>query len=124
MIYSPEGYNALVQEIENQSGAMLPDACLPQDAVYEDPPYTHPKGRIKKATCGCGNDNTRFVNVYDTPDNDYGKSMRRRGGGFVTACAVCDNMGAWPRFEDAVYAADPDMDPCLDDDDDVGEPQG
>lgn len=112
MDYGPEAFAALWDEVEHQSGALLPDACLPQDADYTDPPYIKNTGVQKGITCGCGND-SRFVSLYEVEPGTKKEmaSARKRGSGYVTACAVCDSMGAWPRYEEAVYAADPDLDP-------------
>jgi hypothetical protein len=124
MILSPDAHRALIDEVEHQAGAMLPDPCIPGDITFGKEYIQAHQGTLKGVTCGCKNDNVRFVNVYETDDSDEGKAQRKRGGGFVTACAVCDNMAHWPRFIDAVIDSDPDMDPCWEDPGDDEEPNG
>lgn len=89
MRYGPNEWVALQAEVESQGGAVLPDACKP-DLIKE-----LSVGHNKAHTCGCGH-NARVVSVYECE-----KEQRERGGGFVTACAVCDDIGAWPRYQEA-----------------------
>jgi hypothetical protein len=104
MNYSPEALDALMQEVESQGGALLPDRCEKQDITYEAPPYNAASTQ-RRATCGCGNE-TIVVSIYDAGDGKVPS-----GAGFARVCAVCDDVGAWPRYCDAVYNADPDMRP-------------
>lgn len=102
MDYSADAFNMLYTEIERQGGALLPDSCLPLDIEFTVPPYTKAqklKGKDGEGTCGCGNQ-TRFVHTYD-PGPEAAKP------GFVTACAVCDSAGGWPRYRD-IYDVLPD----------------
>lgn len=110
MRYSPEAFDAIIAEVEHQGGALLPEECVREDIRYTVPPYASPSTQ-KQVTCGCFNQ-ALLVSTYDPlPEAD-------QASGFVTACAVCDNMGDWPRYSEAVYTADPEMDPMLDDDED------
>lgn len=115
--YHPDVLDTLIQEVEIQRGALLPDPCTPIK-------FKAPKkigGPLKPAeTQACGND-TLLVSVYDpgatvqyevegetvvhSVDKKEAQAMIKRGHGFITACAVCDNMGAWPRYKDAVDTA-------------------
>ena len=119
MDYSPDAFAALWDEIEKQSGAMLPDKCETGSAAYTDPPYIQNLGVAKNVTCGCNNE-SRFVILYDiepgTPKEE--RNRRKAGSGYATVCAVCDSVGAYPRFCEAVYEADPDMDPMRNDEED------
>lgn len=109
MEYSVEAFEALQTEVESQGGALLPDTCMPQDVEFTVPPYAAASVQLE-VTCGCGYD-AQMVTVYDP------KLKKRQGGsGFVNACAVCDAMGHWPRYSEAVYEADPRLRPRFDDD--------
>jgi hypothetical protein len=113
MNYSPDGFAALHEAIERAGGALLPDTCESQNVEF-----TTKEGYIrnkidKKITCGCGN-LSKFVIPYE------GEPKAKRAH-FVNVCAVCDSIGAWPNFSEAVYAADPDMDPMQDERDDEGD---
>ena len=103
MNYSPDGFEALHQEAEEQGGALLPDACAPQDIEFTSPPYTK-EHTEKKVTCHCNNV-ARFVVPYDPEPPKKGKKKSNRAT-FATSCAVCDAVGDWPRFRDVVIAAD------------------
>jgi hypothetical protein len=94
MKYERTEYEALYAEVEKQGGALTPDRCTPQDIIYTVPPYAK-ANRVNEATTGCGFCSI-FVSEYDG---------EKKKPGFVRACAVCDSMGAWPRFEKAVQAA-------------------
>lgn len=107
MNYSPDAFTALHQSAERHGGALLDDPCLSED-VERTTKQGYIRNKIdRKTTCGCGH-NSRFVLPYEGEEDD----KRAR---FVTACAVCDAVGAWPKFCKDVYAADPGMDPLLDD---------
>jgi hypothetical protein len=111
MNYSPDGFQALHESVEHHGGALLPDPCEPQDVVR-----TVKEGYIRnktdrKTTCGCGN-LSKFVIPYVGEEGD-------KRAHFCNACAVCDAIGAWPLFVEDVIAADPDMDPMLDERDDA-----
>lgn len=93
MFYEPQQFETLLEEIERQSGALLPEPCMPIRLNVLGPQ----KPKVKPRTCGCYN-KSRFVSKYEPID----KEMLERGGGFVTSCAVCDNMGEWPRYKDAL----------------------
>lgn len=88
MIYRVATLDVLIEEVEAQGGAVLAEKCLPE-AIEFKPPQREIEDSY---TCGCGNF-TRFASPYETESES---------GNFVTACAVCDNVGAWPRFEDVV----------------------
>jgi hypothetical protein len=111
VIYPPDAFIALVQEVERQGGALLDDPCEKHDVVYKAPPYASPSVQ-EKITCGCGHQ-ARLVTIYDKDDVAAGVG----GAGFATACAVCDNIGIWPRYCDAVYEVDPELNPAFYDED-------
>ena len=56
------------------------------------------------ATCSCGNE-AKFVLPYQ-PIDAAGKidaeAMLKRGAGLVQVCAVCDDVGRWPNFENVM----------------------
>lgn len=98
MDYSPDAFAALFASIERQGGAELPDPCTRGDVTFTDPPYI--KNHTDPAsTCGCGN-KARFVSVYEPGER------AANSAGYATACAVCDSMGAWPRYRPDVLRAD------------------
>ena len=90
MRYSPSEIEELIEEVERQGGALLPDPCFPHKTAVIGPK----KPKESPTLCGCGN-TTRLVSIYGVDDD----KIKERGGGFVTACAVCDNMGLWPRYQ-------------------------
>lgn len=94
MIYKVATWELLAEEVEHQGGMILPEKCLPEDVEFKPPQKNIPGSH----TCGCNNF-TRVVSPYAQEDEDH--------GGFVTACAVCDNVGAWPRYEEVVKELDP-----------------
>lgn len=100
MKYTAGGWEALVEEVENQGGALQPEPHLGERIEYKAP-QQEIGGFPPAATCGCGNE-TRMVSTYDPGDDVKADN----GSGFVQACAVCDGMGAWPRYEEAVREAD------------------
>lgn len=114
MDYPPDAFDALVAEVEQQGGALLPEEHLSLDVRYTVPPYARASIQ-RKATCGCRHQ-ALLVSTY-SPDPE----IRQGGSGFVTACAVCDSVGAWPRYCDAVYDVDPELNPSFDDDEDDDE---
>lgn len=102
MEYGPNEWTGLVAEVERQGGALLPDECrselIPELSVHHN----------KAETCGCDNQ-SKLVSIYEPCDfkkttggGPTANDQIKRGSGFVTACAVCDDMGAWPRYEKAV----------------------
>lgn len=97
MNYSHDEFEALREAVEDQGGVLHDDRCLPRDVEYIDPPYTVPR-KYPKLTQGCGHQ-TVFVTPY-TYDLGSGEKAN-----FIRACAVCDNIGGWPRFREAVRAA-------------------
>jgi hypothetical protein len=109
--YSAEALEALEHELEHQGGAVLPDPCVPHDIVYKKQEGYEKNKTIRNMTCGCMNE-TRMVSLYDPGD------LQQGGSGFITACAVCDSMGLWPRFAKALLNDEPEQldDPEEDDD--------
>lgn len=96
MEYNPDEFVALSAEVERQGGALLPDKCLGQLLTY-----VIQERENKVYTCQCRN-NTMFISTYEPTIASEKKGSLDRGGGFVRACAVCDSMGKWPRYEKAV----------------------
>lgn len=103
MDYPPDAFDALLTAVTQGGGALLPDPCTKQDIRYEGAAYT--PSLQERVTCGCGH-LARMMTRY-APENDQAPT----GSGFVTACAVCDSIGAWPKFCEAVYAVDPTLSP-------------
>lgn len=105
MDYRIETFNELVKEVEGQGGAILAEKCLPEEVIYEEGRHAVPDSY----TCGCNNF-SRLTSPYESEGDKVG---------FVTACAVCDNVGAWPRYEDVVKSSDSTYwDEMLEDEDD------
>lgn len=109
MIYPPDAFIALIEEVERQSGALLDEPCVKNDVTYVAPPYIVDV-TIEKITSGCGHQ-ARIVTVYDPAD----VSPNVGGAGYATVCTVCDHVGVWPRYCEAVYAVDPELDPAFHD---------
>lgn len=99
MKYTRGSWEALAEAIEQQGGMLLPEPCLggridyelPQKEAVPDDPSTR---------CACGNE-TRAVIPYESIEFDKPQS----GTELVSVCAVCDGVGAWPRFEGEVRRA-------------------
>lgn len=89
MDYRLDAFEGLIKEVEFQGGALLPERCLPESVDYKQEGRTEVPDTF---TCGCGNF-SRVVSPY---------AGEGENGNFITACAVCDNVGAWPRYEEAV----------------------
>lgn len=112
MDYPPQAFDALIDELTSQGGALLPEKCAPQDIHYKGPGYE--ESIQEKVTCGCGN-STRMVMIYK-PDPKI--KNPQSGTGYVTVCAVCDSVGAMPNFCDAVYDVSPELNPMFYDQED------
>lgn len=96
MGYEPDQWVELISAVEGVGGALLPDKC--QGKMI---PFSIPKSdQVTKArTCNCKN-KSMFVIPYEPAGNKKQKQeMRERGAGFARVCAVCDSVGAWPKFE-------------------------
>lgn len=96
MEYSADEFSALCGEVERQSGALLPEECKGELITYKI------GGSASKVyTCQCNN-KSMFVSVYEPTKFAEKKGALDNGGGFVRACAVCDSMGSWPRYKEAI----------------------
>jgi len=104
----------LMERVEAQGGAHLPDHCKPD--VYKIK-VKQPDGSfiVKRVfTSGCERE-ALFVMPYrldqqvrvqyggktsiSSPHPDDIKAMEARGGGFVKACANDDRMDLWPKLQ-------------------------
>jgi hypothetical protein len=121
MRYEGDEFLRLLMAVEDQGGVLLPDKCEP---IWFHLPQPTTGGMRDKAidTTGCGNesrvalsyDSTTAVDVPPSafkrmdgkkvtfrgskhPGED-GETMKARGAGIVTACAVDDDIARWPRF--------------------------
>lgn len=104
-----EAFEALLTEVEQQGGALLPDEHMPEDVKFrKDQGYIHNR-TMKNMTCGCGQQ-AKMAIPYET-ESEALQSGGGLGAGIVPACAVCDSVGHWPRFCEEVYAADPGLEP-------------
>lgn len=99
MRYDPDDFLALLEEVERKGGAHLPDPCLPQEFKIRLPDGSGKKRTRRAFTSGCGKD-MRMVIPYDpvAKTDEERKGMLKRGAGFVTVCAVDDDLGKWPKF--------------------------
>jgi hypothetical protein len=97
--FTLDDLNVLVEEVEHQGGAILPDRCEGQLVRFPKP---RGKGFDEAHTCGCGNE-TMAVVTYDpvAETSKKRKSMLERGAGFARVCLVCDLGMLWPRFKSA-----------------------
>lgn len=96
MDYGNDEFDALIEAVENQGGAHLPDICDGDLLTFKV------KDRVSKVrSCSCRNQ-TIFVTLYEPTDEAESKNAAARGGGFARTCAVCDDMGTWPRYAKAV----------------------
>lgn len=96
MDYEYDQFAALVAEVERQGGALLPEKC--EGTTIE---YKMDKKIDKVRTCECGNE-TMLISTYEVSGFATKKKAVERGGGFVRACAVCDNVGEWARYAKAL----------------------
>jgi hypothetical protein len=87
MNYSIDEFNAVAEEVEKQGGALLNEKCVAKDIIYTAPPYVKASTNFL-VTCGCSNV-SRFAIEYNGDDSKTH---------LVTACAICDGLGAWPRY--------------------------
>jgi hypothetical protein len=102
MRYHPDDFLRLAEAVEEQQGALLPDPCVPQRYSLKIPDGPGDEPRWEDFyTAGC-NKEARFVIPYPLPKGKAGRQMESRGAGFLTACAVDDDMGKWPRFASAM----------------------
>lgn len=87
MNYSQEEFLRLMEAVEEQGGEHLDDLCSAK--TYE---FTG-KELARVTLPGCGN-----TSLFAVPYDALAKDGTEVGPQPVTACAVDDNMGAWPRF--------------------------
>lgn len=101
MQFHPDDFDRLAAEVERQGGTSLPGAHnarrIYMKAVGPDGTEKHQDA----FTIGCGRE-ARFLVPYGLPQSKLGKAMEKRGAGIVEVCAVDDDMGKWPRFQDAM----------------------
>lgn len=93
MRYSEEQFFALMDEIEFQGGEHCQHSHAPDSFRLK----LHPDGPEKvRETTGCNNP-TLFDVSYALPSTAAVAKM-----GKARVCAVCDNIGQWPRFAHAL----------------------
>lgn len=97
MNYHPDDFLRLLEGVEAEGGAMLPDRCRATKYALRIPDADSELRFRDFFTTGCGQD-TRFVLPYKLPKGKLGEKMESRGGGLVTVCAVDDEVGKWPRY--------------------------
>lgn len=90
MNYNHDDFLKLMEEIEFQSGLHLDQDCTPETFRLAVKPGGPEKARL---TTGCGNP-TLFEIPYAQESSDGTTATM----GKVIACAVCDDLGRWPRF--------------------------
>lgn len=94
--YHPDDFLRLLESVEDGGGAVLTGLCTPQRYKLKV------EGKVRDYfTTGCRRE-SRFLIPYELPKGRLGQKMAKRGAGLVTACAVDDDMGKWPRFKSAV----------------------
>ena len=93
MDYEPEQFLKLIEAVEEQAGAVLPDACEPKRFQLNQPKKDGSENIVTLATQGCGK-HARFMIQYSPTNSAEPK--------FITLCAYCDNVGAMPRFREAL----------------------
>lgn len=112
MNYSPDDFLTLLEEVERQGGVHLPDPCTAPSIRMKQPDAAGNLKWKEVFLTGCGKD-ARFALPYE-PAAESAKdrqAMIERGAGFVTACAVDDDMGKWPRFASTgIFIPEPETD--------------
>lgn len=104
-VYTPDEVLELAPAIERMGGALLPETCEGNFAVYSIPNSTK-STRVK--TCHCDNQSL-YVMPYEPTDSKQKVSereFRSRGAGYARACLHCDMIGHWPNFENVIERDD------------------
>ena len=91
MNYSPDAFLALMEQVEDQGGIHLKDRCVPRRYVLPREGSDGKKRNRTYFTTGCNAD-ARFLVPYDGEN----------GPRSAVVCAVDDEMGKWPRFQNEV----------------------
>lgn len=96
MNYTEDQYERLVEAVEAVGGEYLDDLC-----TYREYGAT---GDLVKPLFrpGCGN-MAVFLVPYETP-REFAGDVTGAVTGMVEVCAVCDELGNWPRFHGDVFA--------------------
>ena len=94
MLYHPEDFLRLTEAIEDVGGAIVVNPCRGRKYRIKMPAAGGKSKWEDKLTSGCGNE-TQFLVPYRPPG-----TIKDAGEGPHTAlvCAVCDELGKWPRF--------------------------
>lgn len=108
MLYNPDDFFALIEAVEEEGGAHLPEPCAPPRYRIKlpDPASGLRRMQTMQAT-GCHRE-TRFVIPYDKPiyerHEDTGKIVAEGEvePSTLAVCAVDDDLGKWPRFAGAI----------------------
>lgn len=111
MNYHPDDFLALTDEVERQGGFIQPDPCMPTEfrRRFKDGTWK------RDHTAGCGYQ-ARFGVSYDPTDpvyfvscDDHGNRVvidhpgeKVEGTAYIAVCAVDDDMGRWPRFQNVI----------------------
>lgn len=97
MNYSQQEFFALMEEVEFQGGEHVDTPHMPDTFRLKSSPDGPEK---TQETCGCKH--AALFNIpYGLPNSGGTAEM-----GTALACAVCDNMGQWPRFTHALGSAE------------------
>lgn len=97
MDYTNDQFIFLLEEVDRQGGARLPERCVGSVASYKL------KDKITKTlTCFCGEESMLVIPYVPAASEKEIVKLKARGAGFATVCANCDSVGAWPRFEAAL----------------------
>jgi hypothetical protein len=89
MKYSEDEFLSLLVQIEEQGGRLLDDKHETKLVQLEMLREYEATGKLMKVRLrGCG-EQAMFEVPYEGTDSR---------GTSIVACAVCDNIGAWPRF--------------------------
>jgi hypothetical protein len=95
--YHPEDFLRLAQTVEEEGGVMLGDSCQPKP--YRLPIKDQITGEERQKqyfTAGCGKD-ALFAIPYRRSTDEPGER-----NGIIRVCAVDDDLGKWPRFQNAM----------------------
>lgn len=105
MLYHPDDMARLIEAVEAAGGTHMPGPHRAKKFKLRMPngkPGEALKERWQEVfTCGCERE-TRFLLPYAVPRGKLGKKMLERGAGLVEVCAVDDDMGKWPRFQNVI----------------------
>lgn len=102
MRYHEDDFLRLMSAVEEQNGEPAGTPCKGSKFRLQVPDNADKMKYKEFLTHGCGLD-TVFLVPYQKPAGRDTKGDKIPGGtGTIAVCAVGDDMGRWPRFQDAI----------------------